>query len=305
MFSIGLILGDFIGLNIFVFFNSKDWWNEHIFVNERDKLKHELVTHKQFMIGVAIFIAITTLYSTLFVKEEKVETNRTESLTDTLVNTYRMMKNPLIFRMIIIVMFHGSLRAMFTKSNELKFIEYGFDKTTLVNLQSLVLPVTIFLNSISSLFAFKKYLIREMLSFALISLIGGFIFIHLLKNYEKGIEAGDSWMIAGFFLESMNSFTELFLTSKVAQVIPKEIGATAFTVFTTISNMFEMVTESIGLKLTDVVGSSYLPVALSAFVLQVIFIIALWGLATRVDTAELIEFELGYEELETAIEEES
>ena len=145
--NLGVHVGTVIGLNLFVLFNSKDWWNEHFFGKESKwRLEHELVTHHQFVQGTAVVLLALIVYSTLFLSEKRLDDSRTQNLKKTFKAVVGMFGNHLMLKLLIIMSVFRFLQSMFDKSNELKFIEKGYNKTTLVNFQSGILPLQMLLS---------------------------------------------------------------------------------------------------------------------------------------------------------------
>ena len=196
--SAGANIGDAIGYNLFVLLNSKDWWNDNIFKNSSWKLEREFVTHKEFIRVISLLVLFTVVYCVVFVKDKVVESFRAPTLALTLKRAKKMLQVHLIFKMLLIYFFYEIFVFLFNKSVELKFIEYGVEKTTLVNYHSAVLPFKLALMALAPFFAKKEYLIRQVLGFQLGTVLGSVILFVLLSGLRRGSEPNSAWMMIGF-----------------------------------------------------------------------------------------------------------
>ena len=288
----GVYIGIAIGYNLFVLFNSKQWWNQHIFKNPSWRLKREIVTHKGFIRGVSLLILTATIYCILFVKEKIIQRSRTNTLKQTLKTTKKLLTITPIMKMLVITLMFQLLVSLFNKSIELKFIQYGIDKASLVNIQSVVLPMRLTLMVLAPFYARKPMLIRQVLLFEIAAVSGSLILLLILVWRDSstfGFSSG--WMMVGFFLRDMHILSEQLLLSKVTQVIPEDIGATAYTIFAALYNGSQDIPSSIGLKIADSVSEiSFIKFVFGSIVGQYVLICFLWPLAYDLDNTKIEEF---------------
>ena len=291
--ALGVSFGMTIGFNLFVVLNSKDWWNENIFKNGPWKLEREIVTHKGFIRSVSLIVLLTTIYCIFFVKEKVVDSSRIRTLTETFKTTNRMLQISPIFKMLSIVFLDQVFFHLFSKSVELKFIDYGVDKADLVNIQSTILPFKIALMSLAPFFAVESHLFRQVLGFQTGSISGALILLALVCGLSNGSEANWGWMFAGFFLRELVFIIRQLMFSKVTEVIPVDIGATAYTIFATLNNTAENLPPSIGLKVVDLMSEQrFFQAVLGSLIVQLIVICLLWPWAGDVDKAKIEEFRI-------------
>ena len=289
----GMNFGRAIGYNLFVLLNSTDWWNENVFKNSSWELETEIVTHKGFIRGVALLILGTTFYCMLFAREKAVESSRTKTWAGILKTAQNLLQIPPIVKMIAIFVLYQLFFYLFSKSVELKFIEYDVDKASLVNIQSAVLPLKLILMALVPFFALKTHLMRQVLGFQVGTLLGVFILLVLVWTLRSGSDVSSLWMMAGFLLRDFSNISRQLIYSKITQVIPEDIGATGYTIFSGLSNISQHVPSSIGLKLADLVSEKrFFGLVLASILIQFAVICFLWPLASQVDNAKIDEFRI-------------
>ena len=297
LLATGVSTGMAIGYNLFVLLNSQDWWNEHILKSSSWKLQREIVTHKGFIRGVSFVILFTTIYCLFFVKEKVVETSRTKTLGHNFKTTKRMLQVTPIFKMLVIFFFDQVFVFFFNKSIELKFIEYGVDKAHLVNIHSSVLPIKLALMALAPFYAKKSYLIRQVLGFQIGTIMGALLLLAIAWSMSSGSEPNSTWMMLGFMLREMVFISRQLMFSKVTEVIPEDIGATAYTIFAVVNNCAEDIPPSIGLKVVDLVAErTFFKIVLVSISIQFIAVCSLRPLAVHVDHARVDDFNFGMEQ---------
>ena len=291
LLATGVSFGNAIGYNLFVLLNSPEWWNEHIFKDSSWKLEKEILGHKEFVRGVSVLILGITVYTVFFVKEKVIEGARTNSLTQTFRKVREMVKVTPIFRMMLIFVLYEIFVFMFNKSVELKFIENGVNKTSLVSIQSSILSIKLALMALAPLFAKRAYLIRQVLGFQIGTVTGSLILAFLVWGLSRGSSANSVWMMVGFLLREMHYLSQQLMFSKVTEVIPEEIGATAYTIFAVLRNTGNHIPSSIGLKIVDKVSQkTFFVLVFGSFFVQFVVIGVLWPLAVKVDQAKIEDF---------------
>ena len=89
----------------------------------------------------------------------------------------------------------------------------------------------------------------------------------------------------------MNFLSQQLMFSKVTEVIPEDIGATAFTIFAVVKNFGIKAPTSIGLKIADVVSENrFFQLVRATLFVQFVVICFLFRLAVEVDEAKIEEF---------------
>ena len=296
LLCMGSYAGKAIGYNLFVLLNSPKWWNSNVFKNSSWKLEREILGHKGFVRGVSVLILGMTVYCIVLVKEKVIEGERTKTICETLKTTKEMLQVASIFKILAIFVLYQIFVFTFKKSIELKFIDYGIDRASLVNTQSAVIPIKLALMALAPFFAKKAYLIRQVLVFIFGTISGAFTLLVLVWSLSRGSEAHSGWMMVGFLLRDMNLISEQLMLSKATEVIPEEIGATAYTIFVSLCNTSQDVPSSIGLKIADLVSQAkFFQLVLASIITQLVVVCALWPLAVEVDHSKIEEFRIGEE----------
>lgn len=282
MLSIGLSLGYFVTVNLFVPLNSKDWLNEHIYYD--NPITEELLSNRQ-MIGImAVFILAVNLYVILFVAEKKISPNKEMTCGKILTFAKRFITNRHVLTFLLYLIGTSFFTALIDASVSFKFIENGFNKADLINIETITTPLAILVLFLSPLCMFKNYLLRarHFVCFVLL-FCSVFDFWTLLKYIQdKRSMIAFIKLLGSATVGIISEYNFVYWYGFLNTILEEESGATSITIFTSLVNASYDVPNTLGLKLVDVIDN-YKAFGITCYVAAFVVLIATFPLAAKLD----------------------
>jgi Acetyl-coenzyme A transporter 1 len=155
------------------------------------------------MLFLSVGVFATAAIIALFISEKKISIGNSNNITSSPNNNFYgqsseiglmsvlksiplYLKNKYVRSYLIYIMITKTFESMISEPTKLKMMEFGVDKSTLVNVSGIVIPLEILLS-----FYTKKYLIRgEMIKFYhyfLSMLAVSIVFKYLINKYIEGL----------------------------------------------------------------------------------------------------------------------
>lgn len=282
MLSIGLSIGVFLTVNVFIPLNSKDWLNSHFY--KKFPLKKGLITARQMLAFMALFILLTTVYVTFFVAEKRFTGAQKMTCPKIWKFLKKILLNKNIFLFALYLTITNFFQTVVDSSISFKFIEKGFHKADLININTITTPFAILLLFFSTTCMFKNYLLRSRHLIIMIMFILSIYNFWTLLNYLENENSDLAY--TRLFLSSMfgiiSEFNFIFWYGFLNTILDEEMGATSITIFTSLNNASTAIPSTIGLKMVDVV-SNYQKFGVTCYIAGFVVLMATFPLAKNLD----------------------
>lgn len=279
--NLGSTLGQMIGLNFYVPLSSKKWVSTYVWGM---KGKNEAILNDSSMFLIlGILNGFLVLLIGLVVQEKLDPSLPTDSETEgetgteaekkhtlcSLLKYYpKFLMNPTTKKFFYVIACRNILGNLYQEAMTLKYLNGGFDKTTLVNIRTFLAPAGWFFG-----WYLMRFLQKGKLMKVFIWLSVGGIVIFLLEGInlwylESGTRSNFSkdeqettrdytlifLYILSFFSSAM--LGDIFLISFMDQMTPPEISSTYLSFYYSWASVTSIIPQSIGLKMMDL---SWLP----------------------------------------------
>lgn len=246
---IGGLFGGFFGMNIFVPLNSVPWLNRHLFTSH--PVSSPILSHRTMQLIIAFFTIGLAVFVLLFVAEKVTEVgNHKMHLRQVLKTlprlfTFRPMRDFLIFCAAV-----KTLRGLFESTVNLMLIDEGMQRTTLVSVQTVLFPVTVFASLYMMRYVVKGKIMRWAYwlyhAHSLLLLFRLVIYIDLKHNHDK------ARTIVLLYIDGIIDkliAPRIFLIGFIIFIAPKEIGTTFISFMYCWLNIFYEMPMTVGLKI--------------------------------------------------------
>lgn len=303
--SIGQEVGFFIGLNIFVPLNDKEWLNSYLFSNY--PLSRPLIQNSEFMLAIAIFSLILGIVTTCFVSEKQNERNQgVNPVKEYFKSIPKFFKCRSVLLLLLYLFTTRWFFFLIRDSLPLKMIDLGIKKTYLVNLQTLTFPLTLLAISLTTSMIKQGNIIRLshiIKSFTCLLLIYMFIVYYDLK-VNANIDRSKALLFVNSVLDK--AFTGgMLCQAYINTAISTEHGSIFISLAVNSVNLSGLLPVSIGLKLIHTNFVDYDYFALFCCSAQILVLLVTYPLALSLDQKTTRDFDFmqtgGYEELEEEI----
>lgn len=144
--ALGLTIGYSLTVNIFMPLNSVKWLNKHFYT--KNPRTEPLITHKGVLQLLAMVMIVFGLYIHLTVPE-KISSENAPTFKQLVKMFPKFFKNKWIRLFLIYLFITKMMPAMVDEGIFLKFIQNGMDKTSLINLSTILMPLSMVLTSCS------------------------------------------------------------------------------------------------------------------------------------------------------------
>ena len=258
--TVGLSLGTFFGADLFLLLNSQKWIDSNLnFLNFFDnKSVMNKVTHTDMMLILAFITFLMFIYLLFFTSEPKIgsqqvknEPNFCEIITST---TPKFFKNGNNLLLIGYVLYTNFFLGLLSTSTQLQFIKEGFLKTDIATINAICIPIKLFGGLIIGVAILKQgYYMREFHLMMYIRYIAAILSILLVafyfspKNYESSF-----WVFLGIqVIQALANSSGAYYFAFVVQVADPKIGATAISIFQSLSNFSYIFASTVALWLLE------------------------------------------------------
>lgn len=252
--NIGQTLGGMYTYNIFMPLNSVKWLNQHFFT--KNPISTPLLSHSGLLISVALLTLATCSFALIFTAEKKMRIERKKGVIEIVKILPRFYSNPNMRKFLIYCFITNCFPYFYSEALTLSYINNGIDKTTLVNLSTFLIPISLVVSCLSNRFMKKEKLVTYYHLLNLFSAVTEFlnliIFFYLERSHNTSGVLKLLYLLG--ILGSIGDQTFNFLFAKVNNIIDEELGSTSITVFTSISNSSSALPTTIGLKLVKYVN---------------------------------------------------
>lgn len=194
---------------------------------------------------------LTCIFATLFTAEKKIKEDKKKGVIEILkllprFFTNRYMKNFLIYTFIT-----NCFTSFYGEALTLKYIINGIDKTTLVNISTMIGPIGLIISCLSNKFMKKDklcYFYHIASLFDSVISIGSLLILAYLEK-TKNVEMAVRFLYLIGIFGTIGDQASNFLMAKVNNIVDEELGSTSITVFTSILNASGSIPTTIGLKI--------------------------------------------------------
>ena len=288
---VGMEIGVFIGMNLFVPLNDKEWLNSHLFTSS--PLTRPLITNDEFVIFIACFTLAIGIITVLFVAEKQSEkyqeSNYIKEYFKSLPKFFTLRSMQMLLLWIFSVRWFS---CMVQESLLLKLIDLGIKKTYIVNIKSITFPLIILFAAIAVKLIRKSYILKfahfQMLYLAILLYFDYYILLDLRSN--KNQNRTKIHLLVKEIL--YKAFTQMLLfQAYVNTVTTQEHGSTFITLILNCYNLTKVWPTTLGLWIVGIDSLPYDTFVAVCFIVQAIILVASFPLAQKLDTFDKYDFD--------------
>ena len=283
---VGSKAGEIISYNIFILLSDPEWLNTFFF--SKHPRKEGLLTHQKLLKFISLVSFGTVLYITFFVAEKQFIIDRKDSFKKVFKVVKKVLSSRTIIQMLILAIITKFCYYMVFDSIIYKLIGLGIKQTSIVDMQSMTIPLQILVAVFSFVFVNKKTLMRSYWALNLgmfLLAVHQYLIYRSFKEHKK-VEWAERQLQINFFLQSFGMLEFVFCFGYLALIIDPKLGATSITLFGCIVSLILYFSEWIGMRLVDVVVS-YENYVWYCFVLNSIGFVIGFFLANFLDQSDL------------------
>ena len=184
----GHILGKFTSTSIFVPLNSVKWLNQNFFKD--NPRTTPLISNQGYVLFISIILLIFMAYLAIAVPERS-STHKLGSYKSAILAIPQVLKNTAVATFVVYLLLIRVIPGLLSEGLMLKFIQNGVAKTTIVNIETILLPYNLFMIFLIGWFI-KRFMIERLMLFSflmkninVVFLIVKFI---MLAAYIRGLK---------------------------------------------------------------------------------------------------------------------
>jgi len=290
VFDTGVSLGSFLAYNVLVPLSDLKWLNSKRAAD--NQLTSPYMTHQIMLFAIG---ATSLMFSFVifFTVAEKTLTypNEQRDLCKVVKIAPKFFTNKTMRDFMIFIFVTKAVRQLFGEAITLKMIDQGLSKTSLVNTDTVTFPLYLVTNWILFKIIKKGSIVRMYLWMVLYTCVQFLLryFVYLDLKVSKNT---DRAVVFLYILSFMDRFanTSAVIAGYINIITQQEVGATFLTLMFCWLNMAGILPNTIGLKMTDWLGSGFDAAYLATTGIQVLTVFCYFGYAQKLDTMDKDEY---------------
>jgi len=291
LWDIGYSLGTFLSYNIFLPLNSVRWLNSNIYAE--NPVTEPIITHAIMMRiigGLHFFTAFLVLF---FIAEAQSEKRQNLGVKKLFTVILRIVANGNLRKVMIWLVLNRSFLCLFRDSLQLKFVDNGFSKATIANMDTYTLPFYLLFSCLAFRY-FKKGKLMRRASYASLYtfVIVGVKFLILadLAHNQNKTRTYYLYMIQSFFnrIDLRGNLSTAFFIL----ITPLSAGSTFITFFMCWYNLCDSVPQTIGYRIIDADVISYNILVFIGLTVQIACTLLTLNLSKTLDHTDKASFDV-------------
>ena len=291
--DIGFAIGELVGYNIFLPFNSVEFLNSG-WIPTSHRFTEPLVTHRMILNTMGVATMICTFYLIFFYRERIIEdedqVKRTRSILKSLP---KYLSNPSIRTFLIYLLLSKMFRNMISTSLTLRFMDFGFSKALVSLVDSVSFPIF----GLISYFILRKLMTNRPMKVNQIMLVIGVVTSGCKLIFLKDLELNNNKTRSFIFLSFLTIIEKfagrtVYFNTFVNTISPIEIGPTFISLVFSIDSLAASVPSSIGLMIISYNIISYYTLVMIILSLQILVLLIYARYSFSLDHLEKGEFDI-------------
>ena len=292
VFDTGVSLGSFLSYNVLIPLSDLKWLNSKRAPD--NQLTHPYMTHQVMLFAIG---ATSLMFSIVifFSVAEKTLTypNDRQDLCKVIKVAPKFFTNKTMRDFMIFIFVTKAIRQLFGEAITLKMIDQGLSKTSLVNTDTVTFPLYLITNWVLFKIIKKGSIVRMylwMVLYTCVQLLLRYLVYLDLKTSRNSDRAVTFLYVLSFLDRFAN--TSAVIAGYINIITQQEVGATFLTLMFCWLNMAGIIPNTIGLKMTDWLGSSFDIAYLATTGLQIVTFFYYFEYSKKLDSMEKDEYSL-------------
>ena len=281
---IAVDMGEILTFNLFVPLNSVRWINTYLYPVD-SQISDPLFKHSHVCLGLASFILVIAVMLSLFASEKKISHENEIKLSKVFSYIPKLVSQPNMFKLLA---YMAACRIPFYLIAEIVsykvFLKFGITKSTIVMIDTLLIPMAILVSLLCHKFVHKGQLLKVghwMTLMGLMAIFGKYIILLTVPENSQN----NNLVIALIFLMKLalicavaqNCYTAYFV-----HIVEERTSGTSMSILLAFITAIHLLPKTAGLQLADLLNFDHL--VCGTMILHFAMIIFFYRSARYLDT---------------------